>query len=150
MGLFDFAKEVGRQIFDTDAEAADNIRQHLEVKMSGLKNLDVQFDDGVATISGECAYAADRNMVALIAGDIKGVESVNIDNLTAPEPPPEEVAAEPVYHVVESGDTLGHIAKRYLGKASAYMEIFEANRALLDDPNKIYPGQKLLIPPAEE
>ena len=150
MGLFDFAKEVGRQIFDTDAEAADNIRQHLEVKMSGIKNLDVQFDDGVATISGECAYAADRNMVALIVGDVKGVESVNIDNLTAPPPPPEEKEVEPTYHVVESGDTLGHIAKRYLGKASAYMKIFEANRALLDDPNKIYPGQKLLIPPADD
>lgn len=150
MGLFDFAKEVGRQIFDTDAEAADNIRQHLEVKMSGIKNLDVQFDDGVATISGECAYAADKNMVALIVGDIKGVESVNIDNLTAPPPPPEVEEVEPVYHVVESGDTLGHIAKRYLGSASAYMKIFEANRALLDDPNKIFPGQKLLIPPADE
>ena len=150
MGLFDFAKEVGRQIFDTDAEAADNIRQHLEVKMSGIKNLDVKFDDGVATISGECAYAADKNMVALIVGDIKGVESVNIDNLTAPPPPPEVEEVEPVYHVVESGDTLGHIAKRYLGSASAYMKIFEANRALLDDPNKIFPGQKLLIPPADE
>lgn len=150
MGFLDFAKDVGRQLFDTDAEAADNIRQHLEIKMSGIRNLDVRFDDGIATISGECAYAADRNMVALIVGDIKGVESVNIDNLTAPEPPPEEKEAEPVYHVVESGDTLGHIARRYLGKASAYMTIFEANRALLDDPNKIYPGQKLLIPPAQE
>ena len=150
MGLLDFAKEVGRQIFDTDAEAADNIRQHLEIKMSGIKNLDVQFDDGVATISGECAYAADRNMVALIVGDIKGVESVNIDNLTAPAPPPEEKEVEPTYHVVEPGDTLGHISKRYLGKASAYMKIFEANRALLDDPNKIYPGQKLLIPVSDD
>ena len=109
MGLFDFAKEVGRQIFDTDAEAADNIRQPLEVKMSGIKNLDVQFDDGVATISGECAYAADKNMVALIVGDIKGVESVNIDNLTAP-PVVEEV--ERVYHVVVSGERVGHVARR--------------------------------------
>ena len=148
MGLFDFAKDVGRQLFDTDAEAADNIRQHLEVKMSGIRELDVQFDDGVATISGECAYAADRNMVALIVGDIQGVETVNIDNLTAPAPPPEE--PEVVYHVVESGDTLGHIAKRYLGSASAYMKIFEANRALLDDPDRIFPGQKLLIPAADD
>ena len=75
MGLFDFAKDVGRQLFDTDAEAADNIREHLEIKMSGIKNLDVQFDDGVATICGECAYAADRNMVALIVGDIPSIDS---------------------------------------------------------------------------
>ena len=46
MGLFDFVKDVGRQIFDTDDEAADNIKQHLEIKTTGLSNLDVQFDDG--------------------------------------------------------------------------------------------------------
>jgi nucleoid-associated protein YgaU len=150
MGLLDFARDVGRQIFDTDAEAADNIRQHLEIKMSGMQNLDVQFDDGAATICGDCASQADRNMAALIVGDIKGVETVNIDGLNAPEPAPEEPAEpEPTYHVVESGDTLGHIAQRYLGKASAYTKIFDANRAILDDPNKIFPGQKLLIPPGD-
>jgi LysM repeat protein len=147
MGLLDFAKDVGRQIFDTDAEAADNIKEHIEIRTSGIKNLDVKFDDGVATICGECAFPWDRDLVALVAGDIKGVEKVNIDGLTAPEPKPEDPPApEVTYHVVESGDTLGAIAKRYLGNASAYTKIFEANRALLDDPDKIYPGQKLLIP----
>lgn len=149
MGFLDFARDVGRQIFDTDAEAADNIREHLEIKMSGIENLQVAFDDGVATISGVCARPADRDMAALIVGNIKGVETVNIDGLTAREPEPEKVP-EATYHVVEPGDTLGHISKRYLGKASAYMKIFEANRALLDDPNKIYPGQKLLIPAQDE
>ncbi len=52
MSLFDFAKEMGRKIFDTDAEAADNIREHLNIKLSGVKNLEVEFDDGVATLSG--------------------------------------------------------------------------------------------------
>ena len=40
MSLFDFAKEVGRKIFDTDAEAADNIRDHLNVRLAGVENLD--------------------------------------------------------------------------------------------------------------
>ena len=147
MGLLDFAKDVGRKIFETDAEAADKIKEHIEIRTSGVKNLDVKFDDGVATICGECAYPGDRDLVALVAGDVKGVEKVNIDGLTAPEPKPEEPPPpEVTYHVVESGDTLGAIARQYLGKASAYMKIFEANRALLDDPDKIYPGQKLLIP----
>jgi nucleoid-associated protein YgaU len=148
MGFLDFARDVGRQIFDTDAEAADNIRQHLEIKMSAIRNLEVDFDDGVATIKGECSSASDRDLAALIVGNVKGVETVNIDGLTAPEQA--EASPEPTYHVVEPGDTLGHIAKRYLGKSSAYMQIFEANRALLDDPNKIYPGQKLLIPSADD
>jgi hypothetical protein len=54
MGLLDFAKDVGRQLFDTDAEAADNIKQHLEIKMTGIKNIEVQFDEGVATVCGDC------------------------------------------------------------------------------------------------
>ena len=149
MGFLDFARDVGRQIFDTDAEAVDNIRQHLEIKMSGIRNLEVDFDDGVATISGECAIASDRELAALIVGNVKGVETVNIDGLTAPEPEPEQADAAPTYDVVESGVRLGQFAIRYLGKSSAYMKIFEANRALLDDPNKIYPGLKLLIPSAD-
>lgn len=49
-------------------------------------------------------------------------------------------------HVVVSGDTLGKIAKKYYGDASLYMTIFDANKDLLKDPNKIFPGQKLRIP----
>jgi nucleoid-associated protein YgaU len=49
-------------------------------------------------------------------------------------------------HVVQSGDTLGKIAKKYYGDASLYMTIFDANKDLLKDPNKIFPGQKLRIP----
>jgi nucleoid-associated protein YgaU len=48
--------------------------------------------------------------------------------------------------VVQSGDTLGKIAKKYYGDASLYMTIFDANKDLLKDPNKIFPGQKLRIP----
>ncbi len=49
-------------------------------------------------------------------------------------------------HVVESGETLGKIAKKYYGDASLYNQIFEANRDVLKDPNKIFPGQTLRIP----
>lgn len=50
------------------------------------------------------------------------------------------------YHEVQKGDTLGKIAKKYYGDPSLYMTIFEANKDLLKDPNKIFPGQKLRIP----
>jgi len=49
-------------------------------------------------------------------------------------------------HEVQKGDTLGKIAQKYYGDASLYMQIFEANKSQLKDPNKIYPGQKLVIP----
>jgi len=146
MGLFDFVKDVGRQVFDTDAEAADNIKEHLEIKTSGLSNLEVDFDDGVATICGDCTSAALREQAILIAGNIKGVEKVVADDLRAPEPKPEEPEVKAEIYEIVSGDTLGGIAKRYYGNASKYMTIFEANRDIISDPNKIYPGQKIRIP----
>ena len=47
---------------------------------------------------------------------------------------------------VKAGDTLSKIAKELLGSASAYPQIFEANRDQLSDPDKIKPGQVLKIP----
>ena len=49
-------------------------------------------------------------------------------------------------YTVKPGDTLSKIAKEMLGNASAYHEIFEANRDQLSDPDKIKPGQVLKIP----
>jgi nucleoid-associated protein YgaU len=52
-----------------------------------------------------------------------------------------------VFYTVQKGDTLSAIAKRHYGEANAYMAIFEANRPMLDHPDRIYPGQVLRIPP---
>ena len=49
-------------------------------------------------------------------------------------------------YTVKSGDTLSKIAKETLGDANAYMEIFNANKDQLSDPDKIKPGQVLKIP----
>ena len=54
-------------------------------------------------------------------------------------------SAESTY-TVQAGDTLSKIAKEKLGDANAYMEIFNANKGLLTDPNKIKPGQVLKMP----
>ena len=145
MGLLDFARDVGRQLFDTDAEAADNIKQHIEIRMSGVQNVSVEYDDGVATICGDCDNQAVKDQVILLTGNIQGVEKVIADGLNAPKPPPEEVSTDEIYEI-KSGDTLGAIAKQFYGQASQYMRIFEANRDIIDDPNKIYPGQKIRIP----
>ena len=53
--------------------------------------------------------------------------------------------AETTY-IVKGGDTLSKIAREKLGDAGAYMEIFNANRDQLSDPDKIKPGQVLKIP----
>lgn len=49
-------------------------------------------------------------------------------------------------YTVQSGDTLSRISQQFYGNASQYMRIFEANRDQLNDPNKIRPGQQLVIP----
>ncbi len=61
-------------------------------------------------------------------------------SVASPDPPSE-------YYRVVSGDTLSKIAKQYYGDVSKYPEIFEANQPMLKDPDKIYPGQVLRIPP---
>jgi nucleoid-associated protein YgaU len=60
-------------------------------------------------------------------------------------PPPAENPYTQTY-VVQKGDTLSKIAKQFYGDASLYPQIFEANRDVLKDPDKIRPGQKLRIP----
>ena len=49
-------------------------------------------------------------------------------------------------YVVRPGDTLSKIAKELLGDGNSYMEIYNANRDQLSDPNVIRPGQVLKIP----
>lgn len=62
------------------------------------------------------------------------------------EPAP---ASPEVRHTVQAGETLGRIAKEYYGDEKHYRRIYEANRDLLDDPDRIEVGQSLKIPPAE-
>jgi nucleoid-associated protein YgaU len=59
---------------------------------------------------------------------------------------PAEGGAAATTYTVQAGDTLSKIAKEKLGSASSYMEIFNANKDQLSDPNKIRPGQVLKIP----
>jgi nucleoid-associated protein YgaU len=47
---------------------------------------------------------------------------------------------------VKAGDSLSKIAKREYGNANEWPRIFEANKDILKDPDKIFPGQVLKIP----
>jgi nucleoid-associated protein YgaU len=59
-------------------------------------------------------------------------------------------AAPEQMYTVEAGDTLSKISKQFYGEASLYMNIFEANRDQLTDPNKIQPGMQLRIPMSDK
>lgn len=59
-----------------------------------------------------------------------------------------QIAGEQQY-TVQKGDSLSRIAKHLLGDTNAWKQIFEANRDVLSDPDKIFPGQTLKIPPRQ-
>ena len=58
--------------------------------------------------------------------------------------------AEPYDYIVQTGDTLERIAEKWLGGASEWPYLYEANRSRIKDPNRIQPGLKLVIPPRRE
>jgi nucleoid-associated protein YgaU len=141
MGLLDFAVDMGKKLFGGDDDPAEKIKEQIEADNPGIKNLDVAFKDGKVVLSGDAESAEALEKTVLIAGNVKGVSEVLVDQVNAPE---QEAKVE--YYVIESGDTLSGIAKRFLGNAMDYPKIFEANREVIKDPNKIYPGQKIRIP----
>ena len=141
MGLFDFVKEIGNKLFNKDEEAAEKIKKHIEESNPGVKNLDVHFEDGVVSLSGDAESLEAMEKTVLIAGNVKGVSEVKAGKLTSP---PEKVKIE--YYVIKKGDTLSALAKKHYGNAMDYPRIFEANREVIKDPDLIFVGQKIRIP----
>jgi len=166
MGLFDFVKDAGAAIFkgkDKAMEIETYLRDEFGDAVTSLK---AGFESGIVKLVGICNTQAIKEKVILVAGNIKGVERVNSDNLRvkkedevllkpgqAPTPPPVKTVEPPVveeliseFYTIKAGDTLSKIAKEHYGNAQKYNEIFEANREVIKDPNKIYPGQQIRIP----
>lgn len=144
MDLFNFARNIGKKLFGNgDSSAADKIKAHVLEDNPGVNNLEVTFDDGVATLSGDCADQAAREKAILLAGNVEGVERVDGDALKVPAGVQVE---EVTYYEIQKGDTLWKVATEFYGNGSKYTAIFEANREVIKNPDLIYPGQKIRIP----
>ncbi len=61
-----------------------------------------------------------------------------------------ETAAAPPTHKIIDGDSLALLAERYLGSASRAMEIYEANRNVLTQPEILPIGAELKIPRGDQ
>lgn len=72
-------------------------------------------------------------------------KAADFSDVTATVDSTEEIIGERTY-TIEKGDTLSKIAKEQLGSANAWTQIFEANRDVLDDPDRIFPGQVIKLP----
>ncbi len=106
-----------------------------------VENLSVDLQGDTAIVYGQVDTQADKEKVILTVGNVDGVASVD-DRLEVANP--EE---DSQFHEVQKGDSLSKIAKHYYGDAMKYPIIFEANKPMLKDPDLIYPGQMLRIPP---
>ncbi|MEZ4315906.1 MAG: peptidoglycan-binding protein LysM [Myxococcota bacterium] len=105
-----------------------------------IRDLDVSFDGEAVTLTGTATAQIDKEKAVLIAGNTEGVGAVQ-DDLAV------EIPAPPaIHHTVVKGDTLSKIALVQYGNMQLFDHIFEANKPMLDHPDKIYPGQVLRIP----
>lgn len=153
MSLFGFVKDIGRRLFNKDEEAAEKIKEHILANNPGVENLGVTYENGIVGLSGRCTNKAAFRKCVLMAGNVQGVIDVYANELVPyvePAAPAVTAAApaepEPQYYVIEKGDTLWAIARKFLGNGNRYPEIFEANKEVIIDPDKIFPGQKIIIP----
>ena len=69
---------------------------------------------------------------------------------TSPSPPEAQggnagPATDRMY-VVQGGDSLSKISKKFYGDANSWKRIFEANRDVVKNPDLIQPGWRLRIP----
>ena len=142
MGLFDFAKDMGKKIFGSGDDPAEKIKDSIEENNPGITDLGVGYDDGTVDLSGKADSAEAVEKAVLLAGNVQGVTDVKIDNMEAPAP-----ASDVDYYTIASGDSLSKIAKKFYGNAMDYPKLFDANREVIKDPDLIYPGQKIRIPP---
>jgi nucleoid-associated protein YgaU len=127
----------------SDKSAGEAIADYIRAQSLEVENLKVTFDAPTSTVhvSGTARDQATKEKVILCCGNIAGVERVD-EQLDV-----KESSAPAQYHTVAKGDTLSAIAKKVYGDANKYQAIFEANKPMLKDPDKIYPGQTLRIPP---
>ncbi|MCY7388829.1 MAG: peptidoglycan-binding protein LysM [Burkholderiales bacterium] len=160
MSLISFIKEAGEKLFKSahaapapsqadpaalNVAAGQAIETYIAAQHLTAAGLSVKFDAAseTVTVSGIAPDQATREKIVLACGNVAGVTKVN-DLLTLATPS----TAESKFRAVKSGDTLSKIAKEEYGDANAYMKIFEANKPMLSNPDKIYPGQMLRIPAA--
>ena len=138
MGLWSFMKDSGKKLFGGDEEAPTAEALEKEVADLGLdtQGLDISVDGDKVKVAGMGVSQEIREKIMLAVGNVAGVAAVEDDS----------DGEGTVFHTVERGDTLSAIAKKTLGSANRYPEIFEANKPMLTHPDKIYPGQVLRIP----
>lgn len=153
MGLFTFVKAAGRMLgigghdaVQDESKAApappmaEAIKAELERLGLPAGSIAVSIEGDKVKVTGDVPDQATREKIILASGNVAGVATVEEDIKAAAG------GKAPTFYTVRKGDTLSAIAKTQYGAANKYMAIFEANKPMLKDADKIYPGQVLRIP----
>ena len=119
----------GFAMFDGAVNVLDYVMEDYMV----LANYVQSFENGLVT-----GYAAPQGRITLVNEPAEQPEP-------EPEPEPEQPGGETTY-VVAAGDSLWKIARETLGSGTLWERIYDANRDTVEDPNRIYIGQELVIP----
>ncbi|QXG41278.1 peptidoglycan-binding protein LysM [Pseudomonas viridiflava] len=147
MSIWSFVKEAGEKILDAitpgNANADEVLKDHISKVGLGNPNIQTEVDGGTVIVKGEVASQEEKEKILVTLGNIEGVEKVD-DQMTVASSAP--AATESEFYEVKKGDTLSKISKEMYGDANKYQKIFDANKPMLKDVNRIYPGQKLRIP----
>jgi len=175
MGIMD---KLGGLFGGNKSPALDSVSPpSVVLKENGIDPSDLNFKfnaNGTVGVSGTAASQAEIDRIRELVEGIPGVTGVS-SNITVrpaevtPDPEPERQtteqpaaeaaaaeakAAEPQAtgrtYTVQSGDSLWKIAAEMYGEGNKYMKIFEANTHILKDPDKIFPGQELVIPELDD
>jgi LysM repeat protein len=150
MGLIDFVMGAGEKLFgakESDQERSAKLENQVRRMGLPVEMLRIDVKGELAIVNGKVETQAVREKIVLTVGNTTGISKVDdrlelmVKKAAAPKEP------EAKYYTVVKGDSLSKIAKAQYGDAMKYPVIFEANKPMLKDPDKIYPGQVLRIPP---
>ena len=168
-----FMDKLGKMLGGDKSSATETVKgPSATLREHGIdpSNLKFSFNqDGTVTVAGHAQNQSECDRICEVVKDIPNVSGVTNNIIVgAPEPvaEPEVIVAEAEVvveeaaaddseeagrtYTVQSGDTLWKIATEMYGSGGKYMKIFEANTNILENPDRIKPGQVLLIPDLEE
>lgn len=153
MGLISFIKNAGAKIFKSEERREEDkaklIVEHIKKFGFDVSTVQVTVDGEKVILHGKVDTLANKNKIIVTAGNVDGISVVEDHLLVIAPQPVAPPAPEKQFYTVKKGDYLSKIAKEVYGDAKKYPVIFEANKPMLKDPDLIYPGQVLVIPPLQ-
>ncbi|MEL7021528.1 MAG: peptidoglycan-binding protein LysM [Bacteroidota bacterium] len=172
MGLFSFLKKAGSRLFSKDeserekttTSGLNDMVEHNQrlILLKGVinslnipvENLSLDLDDDAVTVYGQTDTYEHKEKIILAVGNVAGIATVDdrlsVSAAVAEEEVAEASAVEATFYTVKKGDSLSKIAIAHYDDWRKYKGIFAANQPMLKDPDMIYPGQVLRLPPADQ